>query len=181
LKRGIKGFTLIELMIVVVILGVLAAVAIPAFLKYIRRAKTAEAESRLAELYRSSVSYFSQEQTNRGAAGVALALQFPFPPAVNPTPAANTCCGTQDHRCNPNAAQWDVVSWHALNFALTDPHYFWYSYWSAGNNATASFTARANGNLDCDGSFSTFERTGYVTADLNVQGSRAIWRRLQVE
>jgi len=168
-------------MIVVVILGVLAAVAIPAFLKYIRRAKTAEAEEKLSQLFRSSSSYFAQEQAQRGASQAAIPQQFPFPPAVNPTPAANACCGTQDHRCNPNAAQWDTISWQALNFAITDPHYYWYWYLSAGNNATASFTARANGNLDCDGSFSTFERTGYVTADLNVQGSRAIWRRLQTE
>ena len=35
-----RGFTLIEMMIVVTILGLLAAIAIPAFQKYVRRSKT---------------------------------------------------------------------------------------------------------------------------------------------
>ena len=43
LKRLMAGFTLVELMIVVVILGILAAVAIPAFTRYVKRSKTSEA------------------------------------------------------------------------------------------------------------------------------------------
>ncbi|MFZ5786761.1 MAG: type IV pilin protein [Acidobacteriota bacterium] len=183
LRQKVKGFTLIELMIVVVILGVLAAVAIPAFLKYIRRAKTSEAEEKLSALFRSSSSYFSQEQVGRGALAVAIAQQFPVTAAETPGGCgAGICAGQLDGRCVPNEDAWDMLAtWQALNFSITDPHYFTYSYDAAGVNTASQFTARANADLDGDMSCSTFERAGFVTADLNVQGSHGIWRHLQTE
>jgi len=45
-----KGFTMIELMVVVVIVGILAAIAIPLYGKYINNARTTEATARLGEL-----------------------------------------------------------------------------------------------------------------------------------
>src|SRR5205814_7177574 len=64
-SKKASGFTLIELMIVVAIIGILAAVAIPAFMKYIRRSKTTEATMNIRKLFDSSVSYFEEEHAAR--------------------------------------------------------------------------------------------------------------------
>lgn len=57
-----KGFTLVELMIVVAIIGILAAIAIPAFLRAIKKSKTSEAEGIMRKMADGSKSYFTSEQ-----------------------------------------------------------------------------------------------------------------------
>jgi type IV pilus assembly protein PilA len=61
MKRKQQGFTLIELMIVVAIVGVLAAIAIPAYLDYVRRAKVSEGLGFL-DAARISVAEFFQTE-----------------------------------------------------------------------------------------------------------------------
>jgi type IV pilus assembly protein PilA len=57
--RRQDGFTLVELMVVVAIIGLLSAVAIPNFQKYQARSKTSEAKLQLAAVYTAEQSFYS--------------------------------------------------------------------------------------------------------------------------
>ena len=58
--RSKKGFTLIELMIVVAIIGILAAIAIPNFLKFQAKSKQSEAKSNLGAIYTGQIAYLGE-------------------------------------------------------------------------------------------------------------------------
>ena len=58
--RNRKGFTLIELMIVVAIIGILAAIAIPNFLRFQLKSKTSEGKVNLAALRTAEESYLAE-------------------------------------------------------------------------------------------------------------------------
>jgi len=55
-----RGFTLVELMIVVAIIGILAAIAIPNFLSFRMKAKTSEAKSNLGAIRGTEIAYFAE-------------------------------------------------------------------------------------------------------------------------
>jgi len=59
--KGKKGFTLIELMIVVAIIGILAAIAIPNFLKFQAKSKQSEAKSNLGAVFTGELSYYGEQ------------------------------------------------------------------------------------------------------------------------
>src|SRR5437762_13658717 len=81
MKKKLAGFTLIELMIVVAIIGILAAVAIPAFLDYMKRSKATEAPEQLQAIGKLQKRYYGDNSSFSGTAGANLPV------------AATTCCG----------------------------------------------------------------------------------------
>jgi len=168
-------------MIVVAIVGLLAAVALPAFMRNARKAKTSEATVNIQKMYLNSRSYIMEEAMGRGST-TPLPHQFPDTAALTP---AVSCCAYAGKKCAPNPAQWTLATWDQLKFAVDDPHFYQYEYESTGTAAPgpgSRFTARALGDLDCDGVLATFEMTGeWTAADYDVTGSGGIFRNLEIE
>ncbi len=158
------------------IVGAMAAVAVPSFIKYQRRAKTSEASMNVRKMFDSSVSYYNEERATRE--GIILPPQFPATVALTPT---QDLCATGGGKYIPTADTWNNPTWQALNFAMDDPHYYRYAYVSSGTGPGAMFTARAIGDLDCDGVLSTFERIGVVDAEGNVNGGSGVYRENELE
>lgn len=65
--RGTKGFTLIEVMVVVAIIAILAAIAIPSYADYVTRSKVTDAVSGLSEMRVRMEQYFNDNRTYVGA------------------------------------------------------------------------------------------------------------------
>jgi prepilin-type N-terminal cleavage/methylation domain-containing protein len=182
-KSRSGGFTLIELMVVVAIIGILASIAIPSFLRNAKKAKSTEAIVQLNRIYSSSRTYILDLHASAGTT-TPIAPQFPDSEAI--TPAASCCAAPNSgQKCFPNPSDFATPTWQGLMFTVDDPHYYRYAYTSTGTVGAgigSNFHAQAYGDLNCDAVYSTFELYGiWSSADFDVHGSGGFFSDKELE
>jgi type IV pilus assembly protein PilA len=133
MRNNEKGFTLIELMIVVAIIGILAAIAIPNFLNYQLKSKTSEAKVNLGAIATSQESWRAENDTYIDCNA--------YPGAVGASKQTWT---------RANAGNFT-----SIGFAPSGDVYYQYAVPAAGVSSTA-FGATAEADLDSDGTSGQF-------------------------
>jgi prepilin-type N-terminal cleavage/methylation domain-containing protein len=163
-----SGFTLVELMIVVAIIGILAAIAVPSFGKYIRRSRTTEALAHLSKEWAGSLIYYEADHLVAG--GAVLTKEFPGPFGAW---ASDQECGCLTGGVCPGAnSVWNTDPvWRALAFSFPDAHHYMPGYSASGTGTGASFTAYSKGDMNCNSKLSEFFRSGWVSPQGDVTGN----------
>lgn len=143
LKKNQKGFTLIELMIVVAIIGILAAIAIPNFIRYQLRSKTAEARTNIGGIKTNQESFRTSED-NYGD----VAIQPATPGGTVKIPWPDTACPGGCNRTAPGACtEFNCIGYKPAGnvyYSYDSPHRL------AAAAVTAEYSISAVGDLDGD-------------------------------
>jgi prepilin-type N-terminal cleavage/methylation domain-containing protein len=189
-SKAQQGFTLVELMIVVAIIGILAVVAIPTYMRFTRQSKTSEVVTNLGAMVKGATGWYNDEHTDT-ATGNPVVRHFPTNDltlaVVNPqgttalnaaVPWANAAPGDQDATAtapfdtvpcqtgqslyNRNGQFWEARVWQRLNFGIDKAHYYQYYYASSGTGRESNFLVAGRADLDCDQTYSDYRVRGEV-------------------
>lgn len=93
--RSIDGFTLVELLVAVVIVGILASIAVPGYQRYIRDARRSDAQGALMGLASAMERYYTINNTYCGVTATPPAPPNPRNPACTITAGAPTIYAAQ--------------------------------------------------------------------------------------
>jgi len=138
-------------------IGAMSAVAIPTFIKYIRRAKAAEAHMNVARIFAGAQAYLHAKHAD--ATGKVVSCQLP--PSVGWTPSQPPCRIGQSKYVSTKAT-WQAQTWKDVHFILEARHYYQYRLTTTGTGVGATVVVEARGDLDCDGTYSSFRLKGTV-------------------
>ncbi len=174
-----RGFTLVELMVTIAILGILAALAIPAYISYVARSKSAEVSANLSSMFKSAAAYYSGDLSKQGiTSGVT---GYCVVADAGPDPSGVGVAKTRFTGTDP--------SFNALHFTISDFVYYQYGLYSTsgatstcGHSASSNlYTLYANGDLDGDGIMSTFELAVASDKDNTLYHARGMYIANEIE